>query len=133
MARFDLDFKEVENLHQRFEAYGEGANRVVNDVLHEEGGDKIKTQVQLLIPSSGRHWKRKKAAASATDPLQIDNGEMLAVTVKTIKAYHYLYFPDDGTNTERHAGNQQFFMRGGEQASGEIIDLCLGRLIDEIT
>ena len=131
MALFELDFDEVDALAQSMEAYGEGAHRIINDTLHEEGGEEIKEQIMLLIPASGRTWRRKKAAASETDSLQIDNGEMLAVTVKAKSAYQYLYFPDDGTNTQRHAGNQQFFMRGGEQASGKIIDLCLGKLTED--
>jgi hypothetical protein len=52
--------------------------------------------------------------------------------VHSAKKYQYLYFPDDGTNTTRHVGNQQFFRRGAEDASGEIVDACTEKLTKKL-
>jgi hypothetical protein len=52
----------------------------------------------------------------------------LSTTVRSAQKYQYLYFPDDGTNTRRHVGNQQFFLRGAEDAAGEIVDVCIEKL-----
>ena len=56
---------------------------------------------------------------------------MLSVTIKTVNAYNYLYFPDDGSNTKKHAGNQQFMASGAENASDRIMELCIGHLTEE--
>lgn len=130
MASFELDFDEVESLQQKMDEYGTGAQRIINDVLHGEGGQKIKDQIHLLIPSSGRHWKGKRAPAASADSLQQVNNEMLAVTIKSKTAYNYLYFPDDGSNTRRHAGNQQFFQHGTEEAADSVVEMCLGKLTE---
>lgn len=130
MASFELDFDEVESLQQKMDEYGTGAQRIINDVLHGEGGQKIKDQIHLLIPSSGRHWKGKRVPAASADSLQQVNNEMLAVTIKSKTAYNYLYFPDDGSNTRRHAGNQQFFQHGAEEAADSVVEMCLGKLTE---
>ena len=130
MASFELDFDEVESLQQKMEEYGAGAQRIINDVLHGEGGQTIKDKIHMLIPSSGRHWKGKRAPAASADSLQQVNNEMLAVTIKSKTAYNYLYFPDDGSNTVRHAGGQQFFQHGAEDAAYSVVEMCLGKLTE---
>ena len=130
MALFELEFNEFESLSKNLDEYGASAERVINDVLHGEGGAEIKERIHALIPSSGRRWKGKKAPAASADSLRQVNNEMLAVTIKSKTAYNYLYFPDDGTNTRRHAGNQQFFQRGAEDAASDVVKLCLGKLTE---
>ena len=131
MASFTMDYSEIDSLTTAMQQYGEGALREINDVLHGEGGEKIKEAIQLLIPASGRTWKGKKAPASVANSLQQVNNEQLAVTIKSRSAYNYLYFPDDGSNTVRHAGNQQFFYKGAEQSAAEVVELCLGKLTED--
>lgn len=131
MASFELDIDEFESLQQSMEAYGDGAIRIINDVIQNEGAEKIKAEIMPLLPASGRTWKRKKAPARSAAPFT-QQSEMLAVTVKTVSSYNYLYFPDDGSNTIKHMGNQQFMQRGAENASSAIIDLCVGQLTEEL-
>lgn len=110
--------------------YKDDGIRVINDVLHNEGAEVIQNKIESILPVSGRNWKKKKKAASAAKPFtHVD--ELLAVTVKTRNAYGYLYFPDDGGNTKRHAGNQQFMMRGAENSEDRIIEICLGKLLGD--
>ena len=130
MASFTMDYSEAEALTSAMEQYGTGALREINDVLHGEGGQKIKEDIQRLIPASGRTWSGKKAPASAADALQQVNNETLAVTIRSRPAYNYLYFPDDGSNTLRHAGGQHFFQSGAEESADQIIDLCVSKLIE---
>lgn len=130
MARFELDAQELDGLRQKMDEYGEGAARQINDVLHGEGAKEINDQIMRLLPSSGRHWKGKKASASSAQPFTQDDG-MLSVTIRTVSAYNYLYFPDDGSNTKKHAGNQQFMLSGAENASNRIMELCIGQLTEE--
>ena len=109
----------------------QGAGDIINDILHNEAGPLIQEAIQPLIPVSGKHWKGKKSPARTSASLRSTN-EPLAVTVRSAKSYQYLYFPDDGSNTRRHAGNQQFFKRGAEMVEDQIISRCLGALIDNL-
>lgn len=125
-----INFSEVDRLIEAMKDYQGNTEEAINDVLHNEAGDLAQDSIIRLIPVSGRNWKGKKKAAKSSEPLQNINGN-LSVTVTTKKSYQYLYFPDDGTNTRRHAGNQQFFKRGGEAVQDEIIERCITKLIND--
>lgn len=132
MAGFiTLDYSEVDKLQKFVEDYEPKSLQIINDVIHNDAPDIIKGKIQLLVPVSGRRWRRKKTAARSAQPWKEDNSEMLATTIKTQKAYSYLYFPDDGSNTYNHAGTQNFTGRGAEASQSKIIDICLGRLSEE--
>lgn len=126
---FKVEFADTEKLIQAMEAYEGNTEEAINDVLHNEAGDLAQEAIRRLIPVSGKHWRGKKPAAKKGKSLRNINSN-LAVTVTTNKAYQYLYFPDDGTSTRRHAGNQQFFYRGGSSVQDEIIDRCITKLIN---
>lgn len=128
---FALDASGFEAIQEAMAKRGEGAGRIIDSVLHREGAEEIKQDITRLLPSSGRSWKGKGAPASAAMPGKFsqDNGT-LSVTVAARGKYHYLYFPDDGSNTKRHAGDHQFMRRGAENASERIIEMCIGKLVD---
>ena len=130
MATFDLDVSQHERLQRAMQEYGNQAGRTVDDVLHNEGGKLIEEEIMRLLPESGRTWKGKRTAAKRAQPFTQKN-ESLAVTIKTKSPYHYLYFPDDGSNTKRHRGEQQFMYRGAENQTNRIMDLCINRLIEK--
>lgn len=132
MSWFTLDASEFERLQDAMLQYEGAAGNVIDGVLHDQGAELVKNRIAMLLPSSGRNWRGKGAAASSAMPARFsqDNGS-LSVTIAARGKYHYLYFPDDGSNTKKHAGNQQFMMHGAENASPDIIDLCIGKLIDE--
>lgn len=125
---FSVNFSEVERLQQALKSYQGDTEAAINDVLHNEAGGLAQEEIKRLMPVSGKSWKGKKTAAKKANSLRNVNGN-LSVTVTTTKAYQYLYFPDDGTSTRRHAGNQQFFLRGGESVQDEIIERCINKLI----
>lgn len=131
MSFVQFDYYAIDQLQQTMQNYPEKALAEVNTLLHKDAGQLIQKNIQQLLPESGRTWSGKKTAASKAKPFTQDNSEMLAVTVKSKNAYHYLYFPDDGTNTHHHAGNQQFMLRGAEQSTNSIIDLCVGSLVEK--
>ena len=128
---FKTDLQEVEKLAERMEKFGAGAGQIIDDVLHGEGAKDIKEKIAHLLPSSGRSWSGKRAAASTVMPgkFKQDNGQ-LSVTIAARGAYGYLYFPDDGSNTRKHAGNKQFMRRGAEAAAPDVIEKCLGKLTE---
>lgn len=128
---FTFEAGEVDELQARMKSFGAGAGQVVDGVLHGEGAQEIKREIKPLIHASGRTWPGKRSSATSANPFTQENGQ-LSVTIVSRGAYHYLYFPDDGSNTVRHVGNQQFMMRGAENASERIIDLCTEKLIDKL-
>ena len=126
---YNINLTEADRLLQAIKEFSGSVEDAINDVLHNEIGDLAQTEIKRLMPVSGKNWNGKKAAAKTSNSLRNLN-ENLSVTVRTQKAYQYLYFPDDGTNTRRHIGNQRFFARGGENIQGEIIDRCKDKLIN---
>ena len=125
-----FDAGDMQEFTDMIEQYGDAAKKVINDVLHEEGAQEIKKEITRLLPASGRSWKGKGAPARSAMPGKFDqDDDLLAVTIAARGKYHYLYFPDDGTNTKRHVGNKRFMKKGAEKATSRIIDLCLGKLI----
>lgn len=127
MARFEMDTKEIERLYNAIRNFPGDAEEAINDVFHNDAPPIVSEAIKRLIPTSGRTWSGKPPAAKGAKSLT-DETANLAFTVKTTAKYHYLYFPDDGTNTRRHIGNQQFFQRGGEAKQSEIVDRCITRI-----
>ncbi len=124
----NINVLEFERLEQAIRNFPGNTEEAINAVLHNEGGLLIMDAIQPLIPQSGKTWAGKRAPARTGNSLRSTN-ENLAVWVRSAKSYQYLYFPDDGSNTRRHVGNQQFFLRGAESVKSEVIDRCVGRLI----
>ena len=129
MSVLTLNAESFAELEKAMVDYQGNTEKTINDVLHNEASPLIQDAVRRLIPESKKTWKGKKAAAVDGRSLT-DVKENLSVTVKTTKQYQYLYFPDDGTNTRRHVGNQQFFQRGGESQIDEITNRCINRLTE---
>lgn len=127
MATFSLDANQMDELVSAMASYGEGALEAVNNVIHESGPD-IAERITPLIHPSGRRWRGKPASATSGAWPLYKTDEKLAVTVDTKSKYSYLYFPDDGSSSRRHAGNQRFFERGGEQAVPKVLEKCLEAL-----
>lgn len=127
-----LDCSGVDSLVEIFENFGTEGKRTINDVLHGEGAKEIKDEIARILPVSGRTWKKKKAAASIAMPGKFaQDNDILAVSIAARGNYGYLYFPDDGSSTKKHIGNQQFMDRGAQNATGKIIEICLSRLTDK--
>lgn len=130
MGVFKLDAAEFERLQQAMQKFPGNTEKTINEVLHNEASPLIQEAIRRLMPVSGINWKGKAPAAKTGNSLTDEKGNLF-ITVKTTKKYQYLYFPDDGTNTRRHIGNQQFFLRGGESQQTEIVDRCIKRLVTD--
>lgn len=130
-ADFQIDTALFDDLIERMKAFQGNTEEAINEVLWEQGGGLINEAIMLLLPRSGRRWAGKKKAAADAAPFTQAN-DNLSVTVKTKNAYHYLYFPDDGSTTQRHAGEQHFMLRGAENEQEQIINLCIAKLIEKM-
>lgn len=122
-----MDTKEIERLHKAIRNFPGEAEESINDVFHNEAPGMVSESIKWLMPMSGRKWEGKAPPARTAKSLTKETTN-LAFTVKTTGKYHYLYFPDDGSNTRNHVGNQQFFHRGGEMRQSEIVDRCITRI-----
>lgn len=132
MARFEIDIYEMERLFNTARNFPNIAEKAINDVFHNDAPPLVSEEIRRLIPVSGKTWKGKAPAAKTAKSSvseRKDERKNLTFVVGTTYKYHYLYFPDDGTNTRRHVGNQQFFKKGGEAKQSEIVDRCIRRLV----
>lgn len=131
MASVDLSaFLALEDYVAR---YGAGTGQVVDEVLHGEGALKAKRSIPEFIRPSGRRW-RGKAPSMARNPamgerLSQDDAPM-QVTIAARGRYGYLYFPNDGSSTRRHAGGQAFMERGVQAAAPEVAEDIASALAD---
>lgn len=125
-----MDVSQIDKLQKAMKQYSGNTEKVINDVLHNEVSEMVQESIRNLIPVSNvKPWSGKLPHAKNSKSLTDQKGN-LSLTVKTTKRYQYLYFPDDGTSTKNHAGNQQFFKKGGEAKQDEIIDRCVLRLTE---
>lgn len=120
----EINYSEFDRLQKAMKDYQGDTEATINDVLHNYAGDRAQEDIYRLMPVSkkkkGQHAKNSRSLTNV-------NGN-LSVTITTKGKFHYLYFPDDGSNTYRHVGNQRFFERGGEKAQDDIIERCITKL-----
>lgn len=128
--RLTIEREDLAKLTEYMERYAGNVEEAINEVLHNYAAQEMQESIRNLIPVSNITWKGKKPAAKTAKSLRSVN-ENLSVTVTTTKDYQYLYFPDDGTNTRRHAGDKRFFEQGGEAVKDEIIERCILKLTNE--
>lgn len=125
--------EEIDSLKELLDKFGEKSYKIVNEVLHsDEAAKVVEDNISALLPFSSRNWKGKSTPASQAQPFRSDNSELLTLIIKTKKKYNYLYFPDDGSNTKNHRGNQHFMKRGGDASVSTIAQLCAAQLMNEL-
>lgn len=114
--------------------YGPGSGQAIDRVLHGEGAELIKRAIPTHINPSGRWWPGKTASIAGNpgggSRLSQDDAS-LQVTIAARGRLGYLYFPDDGTNTKKHVGDQQFMQQGAEDEQSDILDRCIVGLVEE--
>lgn len=134
MSYFELKAETVKEMIENMTKFADGreAEKIINDYLWGDAGDLIETEIHTLLPESGRIWQGKAAAAKRAKPFLKDTGMNLNVRIRTKNKYHYLYFPDDGSNTIRHVGNQQFMFDGANRKADEIGSTIVDRLVKKI-
>lgn len=133
MARFELEeSSEFECLEKAMKEYAGNVEETVNGVLWEKAGKLINDEIMKLLPVSGRTWSGGKnphtKGAKFSKPFYQANPN-LAVIINSKSKFDYLYFPDDGSSTLRHAGLQDFMFRGVKNQESRIIDLIIDSLV----
>lgn len=129
---FRMDDTKVESLTDLIKSYGDDARNAINDVLHGTGASGIEKEIMNIMPVSGRSFKGHSSSARSAMPgafSQTDGN--LSITISAKGAYGYLYFPDDGSSTVKHAGNQHFMQHGSENATEKIIETVTQKLVNK--
>lgn len=128
-----LDTSDVERIADILARYQTAIEPVIHSYLAEHGLETIGTAITRLLPVSGRAWPGKRTGAKSAGYPNVFRSDLGlgSITVRTQPAYYYLYFPDDGGNSERHRGNQRFMLRGAEAAAPQLIDGICSRLISK--
>lgn len=125
MSVYEIDDKEIERLYEQIKKYPSDAEKKITNYLHASGYQRMSQAIQNAIPVSKRKKKHAKDAKALMDRNRTTN---LSVTIGTRNKYHYLYFPDDGSTTVHHAGNQKFFQKGVEEEETSVINEMLDLL-----
>ena len=133
MSVYEIKAQSIEKLQKSLKGYAETAENEINTYLHGSGYNLFSHSIENLIPVSDKKKKHAKYSNSLQDRLKSSRSrgggfQNLSVTIGTKPKYDYLYFPDDGSNTVHHAGNQHFFDRGIEKKEDEAVDEMLDRI-----
>ena len=117
----NVDYSELDALEEAMKDYEGDVKEKINGYLHGKGYETFEKAVRNAMPESGRSWKGKKSPAKSGKSIQDKYpSSNLSVTIASKKPYGYLYFPDDGSNTLHHFGNQHFFEHGVEQETDRV-------------
>ncbi|MGN0301598.1 MAG: hypothetical protein ACI4BI_01820 [Anaerotardibacter sp.] len=130
MSSFGISTEGMESIIAKVEAFPSVFGQCVGNVLHGEGGEVIASKITELIHPSGRTFKGHTSSATSTKWYLKYTSESFAVTIRSKSKFNYLYFPDDGSNTKRHAGGQDFTGRGMQAAIPKIEELLINA-VDE--
>lgn len=133
MSVYEIKAQSIEKLQKSLNGYAETAENEINTYLHGSGYNLFSHSIENLIPVSDKKKKHAKYSNSLQDRLKSSRSrgggfQNLSVTIGTKPKYDYLYFPNDGSNTVHHAGNQHFFDRGIEKKEDEAVDEMLDRI-----
>lgn len=127
---FTIDQEDFDRLAAAMDTYGPGSADRVSEVV-QDSGDYIRDRIDPLIHASGRTFKGHRSGVKGTDWALYTTGEPLTIVVRARPTRRYLYFPDDGSNTKRHYGGQQFMYRGAQAAAPGILSRAVDALLEE--
>ncbi|MEC1778402.1 HK97-gp10 family putative phage morphogenesis protein [Schinkia azotoformans] len=133
MARNDweIDFGDVEELVEKLKKMPDESEKVINDVIHNDGIKIATEEIQPEIPvSKWRNRVRNKKHARDNKNPQSSKKENLAFTIRPQKKFEYLKYPDLSIGTSKNKQPKRFMKKGLDKASPKIIEK-LNEKIDE--
>lgn len=132
-ASIRIDTGGVDDIQKAMEAYGDGAGKVLQQVLYNEGSCEISQGITRLLPVSGRTFKGHREGAKAAGYERVFTRwfpDPLTLEVKTRPPrFSYLYFPDSGIGHQPRV--QDFMGRGLDAATPKVIEQCVARLTQD--
>lgn len=133
MTSLSVEYNGAEQLQEKMERFGKGAGQVIQGVYNEFAAKEIKQNILPLVHSSGRVFRGHRQGAKAAGPEKVFTHQVkdLSLVVRTNGKFGYLYFPDDGSTSRKHAGQQHFMQKGLDRSTDTIIERCLAALTED--
>ncbi len=128
-VRFEIDYKEVEQLKEKFAKIPDKVEDAVNDVLHSYGIKTVKNHITDRIDVS----KANKKHAKYSKPLKHRTFN-LGFEIIPKKPYRYLVFPDQALGTSVGNKPDEFMDKGltaGTDPTLQEINERIEKLIQE--
>lgn len=132
MARLELSYEKYEKLIQAAAKLQGDMEAAINEALKSS---QVKNWMVNSITEFTPMSKAKIASwhprhARGAKPYK-ETYENLSIIIKSKTAFNYLYFPDDGSNTKRHQGMQQFMLHGAEAVSDQVADEIVDKIVEK--
>lgn len=126
-ARFELDAKDIERLAGAIKNFEGNAEEALGSYLKNEADEIFRPSIENLIPVSDKDKKHARYSAPLTGEMQGN----LSLYIHTKKAWHYLYFPDEGEGTSKGQFPHDFMGEGIEKQYDTVVNGMLDALINE--
>lgn len=129
-ADFELDISRFDEGISVIDKAGKNLSQAINESMSEFASDEIEKNIINILPVGSKDWRGKLPHAASVNPFRHDLIK-LGTIVRTKTEYNYLYFPDDGSNTVKHAGNKRFMLKGAEDSADKIISDIKNRFFEK--
>lgn len=120
---FTLNFEDVEKIQQAINDYGDNAEDIINQCIHQEGKDRLIRSIENCMPVSDRNKKHAKFSNSLTN-----KNFNLGVRITTKSKFNYLIFPMDAIGTSTGKSENPFMGKGVENEKDNIVNDILNKL-----
>jgi hypothetical protein len=127
-----VDFKGIEELENKMSLIPGNTERIMNDVLHNEGVNIAIEHIKPIIPVSTWEGRvRNKLHAKSANPLT-SKKDNLGFTIRPKPRFNYLKYPDLGIGRSAINDPRMFMESGLKRAAPKIVDRLSERLDQEI-
>ena len=126
-VKFELDSKDIDRLVGAIKQYEGDAEQALGNYLENEADKIFRPSIENLIPVSDTDKKHARTSA----PLTGDMEGNLSLYIHTKKAWHYLYFPDEGEGTSKGQKPHDFMNEGIEKQYDTVVNGMIDALINE--
>lgn len=122
---FELSDEDIKRLQDGIKAFGDGAERILNDYLEHEANEIFREEITKLIPVSNRDKKHAKDS----NPLKGELTDNLELYIHTKTKYNYLFFPQEAYGVHFEGKEPNDFMSDGVEAK---IDNVINGMLDAL-
>ena len=126
-ASFSLDSKDIDRLVTAIKQYEGDSEQALGNYLENDADKILRPSIENLIPVS----EADKKHARTSSPLTGDMESQLSLYIHTKKAWHYLYFPNEGEGTSKGQAPHDFMNQGVENKYDTVVNGMLDALINE--
>lgn len=126
-ATFTLKDDDVKRIKEAIKDCGEYSEKVINDYLHNVGGENIAKSITNFLPRSNRnkvHAKDKKWWEQSN--------YNLSVSIANHNKFYYLYYVATGTGTSKLNEPNTFMQDGLDKESNNVVNGIVNELIKNI-